>query len=136
MNSWCEETKEIFRSSRPEVFCKKGVLRNFTKVAGKHLCQSLWHRCFPVNFVKFLITSFLQNTSDGCVCQTKLEASVRPTEVLNFKRESLNGDLEGFIAKLLMKIVSFYSTNWKKYWEMLPFYACYRNGTGIKKSVQ
>ena len=65
------------RSSRPEVFCKKGVLRNFTKFKGKHLCQSLffnkvaglrpatllkkrlWHRCFPVNFAKFLRTSFL-----------------------------------------------------------------------------
>ena len=31
----------ICRSSRPEVFCKKGVLRNFTKFTGKHLCQSL-----------------------------------------------------------------------------------------------
>ena len=29
------------RSSRPEVFCKKGVLRNFTKFTRKHLCQSL-----------------------------------------------------------------------------------------------
>ena len=28
-------------SSRPEVFCKKGALRNFTKFIGKHLCQSL-----------------------------------------------------------------------------------------------
>ena len=26
--------------SRPEVFCKKGVFRNFTKFTGKHLCQS------------------------------------------------------------------------------------------------
>ena len=26
------------RSSRPEVFYKKGVLRNFTKFTGKHLC--------------------------------------------------------------------------------------------------
>ena len=25
----------------PEVFCKKGVLRNFAKFTGKHLCQSL-----------------------------------------------------------------------------------------------
>ena len=57
------------RSSRPEVFCKKGVLSNFTKFTGKQLCQSLffnkvaglkrlWHRCFPVNFVKFLRTPF------------------------------------------------------------------------------
>ena len=30
------------RSSRPEVFCKKGVLRNFAKFTGKHLCQSLF----------------------------------------------------------------------------------------------
>ena len=26
----------------PEVFCKKGVLRNFAKFTGKHLCQSLF----------------------------------------------------------------------------------------------
>ena len=30
-----------YRSSRLEVFCKKGVLRNFTKFTGKRLCQSL-----------------------------------------------------------------------------------------------
>ena len=27
------------------------------------LKKKLWHRCFPVNFVKFLRTPFLQNTS-------------------------------------------------------------------------
>ena len=30
------------RSSHLEVFCKKGVLRNFAKFIGKHLCQSLF----------------------------------------------------------------------------------------------
>ena len=68
----------VYRSSRPEVFCKKGVLRNFAKFTGKHLCQSfffnkvaglrpatllkkrLWHRCFPVNLVEFLRTLFLR----------------------------------------------------------------------------
>ena len=30
------------------------------------LKKSFWHRCFPVNFVKFLRTPFLKKTSDGC----------------------------------------------------------------------
>ena len=65
------------RSTRPEVFCKKGVLRNFAEFRGKHLHQSiffnkvaglrpgtlltkrLWYRCFPVNFLKFLRTPFI-----------------------------------------------------------------------------
>ena len=55
---------------------KKSVLKSFTKSTGKHMCQSLfinkvaglrpanllierlWHRCFLVNFVKFLRTPF------------------------------------------------------------------------------
>ena len=28
------------RSNRPEVFSEKGVIKNFTKFTGKHLCQS------------------------------------------------------------------------------------------------
>ena len=68
--------KKCIRSSRPEVFSKKGVLRNFAKFTVKQLCQerffykvaglrsatllkrSLWHRCFLVNFAKFLRTPF------------------------------------------------------------------------------
>ena len=30
------------RSSRPEVFCKRGVLKNIAKFTGEHLCQSLF----------------------------------------------------------------------------------------------
>ena len=65
------------RSSLQEAFCKKGVLRNFAKFTGKHLCQSLifkkvadlkpaillkkslQQRYFPVNVEKFLRTPFL-----------------------------------------------------------------------------
>ena len=32
----------VFRISRPEVFCKKGVLKNFAKFTGKHVCQKLF----------------------------------------------------------------------------------------------
>ena len=39
----------------------------FNKVAGLRpatlLKKRLWHRCFPVNFLKTLRTPFLQNTS-------------------------------------------------------------------------
>ena len=64
-----------FRSNHSRCSVKKGVLKNFSKSTGKHLCQSLfnkvaglrsatllkrrlWHRCFPVNFAKFLRTPF------------------------------------------------------------------------------
>ena len=30
------------RSSRPEVFCEKGVLKDFSKFTGKYLCQGLF----------------------------------------------------------------------------------------------
>ena len=30
------------RTSRPEVFCKKDVLKNFAKFTGNHLCQTLF----------------------------------------------------------------------------------------------
>ena len=60
-----------FRSSCSEVCCKIGVLKNFAKLTGKRLCWSLLkkhlrpegcnfnkkrlqHRCFSVNFAKFL----------------------------------------------------------------------------------
>ena len=32
----------FYRSSRPDVFCKDGVLRNFAKFTGKHLFQNLY----------------------------------------------------------------------------------------------
>ena len=71
----------MYRSSHRRWSAEKGVLTNLAKFTAKHLCQSLffnkvagleaynfikkrhWHRCFPVNFAKFLRTPFLQNTS-------------------------------------------------------------------------
>ena len=57
------------------MYCKKGVLTNFAKFAGTPvpellffnkglrpatlLKKRLWHKCFPVNFTKFLGTPFL-----------------------------------------------------------------------------
>ena len=61
------------RSSRPDLFCKKDVIKHFVNFTGKHLCQSLffnnvsfltlfkirlWHRRFLLHFAKFLRTPF------------------------------------------------------------------------------
>ena len=66
----------LLRSSQRRCSVKKGVFRNFAKFTGKNLCQSLFfnkvaglrpatlfkkrlrHRCFQVNFAKFLRASF------------------------------------------------------------------------------
>ena len=38
----CFNEAFLARSSRPEIFRKKGVLKNFAEFTGKHLCQSLF----------------------------------------------------------------------------------------------
>ena len=74
--------KDVAVQKQPlQLFCKKGVLRNLAKFTRKRLCQSIFfnkvaglrpatllikrlcHRRFPVSFMKFLRTPFLQNTS-------------------------------------------------------------------------
>ena len=88
----CLEISEIIRprfsgtsrSSHRRCSVRKGVLRNFAKFTGKHLCQrlflnkvaglrpatllkkSLWHRCFPVNFAKFLRIPFYRTPQGDC----------------------------------------------------------------------
>ena len=42
----------MLRSSRPEVFWKKSVLKNFAKYAGKHRCQSIFYNNFFEKFIK------------------------------------------------------------------------------------
>ena len=93
------------RSSRPEVLCKKGVLRDSPKFTGKHLCQSLffkslffnkvaglatllkqrlWHRYFPVNFVKLLGTPFYLQK----ILPVKKNPDVIPSVKLKFYRQN------------------------------------------------
>ena len=73
-NDWNLMVSRKWQKQSPEpetggVLLKKDVLRYLEKFTGKHLCQrlffyktltllkkSLWHKCFPVNAVKFLRT--------------------------------------------------------------------------------
>ena len=68
----------FYKSSRLEVFCKKGVLKNFAKFTEKHLCQSIFFNKVAglrQNFQKHL---FLQNSSGGCFWRFR----VKPASLL------------------------------------------------------
>ena len=58
------------RSSHLAGSVRKGILRNFVKFTGKHLCQSFFLNKvighFTLNFLKFLRAPFLHNTSGDC----------------------------------------------------------------------
>ena len=65
------------RSSHQRCSMKKGALRNFANFTGKHLCQSLWLRWFPVDFEKFFRTPFSQNTSGRLLLKRFKEFSIQ-----------------------------------------------------------
>ena len=62
----CVIEKVLSKSSHRRCSIKIDALKSFSKLKGKHLCQSvffnkvvgLWGRCFSVNFVKILGTPF------------------------------------------------------------------------------
>ena len=66
----------LYRSSRLEVFSKKCALKT-SQNSQKNTCvgvpllkRRLQRSCFPVSFAKFFRTSFSQNTSRACFCNS------------------------------------------------------------------
>ena len=84
--------QESYESKKqpPQVLCKKRVLRNFTNFVGKH-------RCFPMNFTKFLRKRFLQNTAGRLLLETilvhllseKIPSEIRSVLASKFGKEVL-----------------------------------------------
>ena len=75
----------------PEVFYEERCPQKFHRIHRKKpepelelgipaalLKQRIWHRCFPVNFVKFLRTPFLQNTTGRLLLNTYSRCSAGP----------------------------------------------------------
>ena len=112
----------LYRCSRSEVFFKKIVLKNFAKFTRKHFCQSLffnkdaalrpvtllkerlWYRRFSVNFVKFLRTFFLWNTTGGCfrlyLCWTRYSHCSIVRDLLNVVKVILKNSSNEVIMSL------------------------------------
>ena len=80
------------RSSHQRCSVKKGVLKNFEKFTGKHLCQSLFlrHRRFPANFAKFLRTLFL--TEDLWMTASKKAHYKMKLRVNELQKEAVAGN--------------------------------------------
>ena len=93
------------RSSHQRCSVRKGILRNFAKFTGKHLCQvlfynkvagpepatllkkRLWHRCFPMNFAKFLRTLFHRTPLNDCFSTMQHFLAENPSKVLNGQQQ-------------------------------------------------
>ena len=120
------------RSSHRRCSVRKGVLGNFAKFIGKHLCQCLffnivaglrhatllkkrlWQRCFPVNFPKFLRTTFLQNPSGRLllICLGRWNSYLSFIVFAFWTNESLHLELSLRIKSHFWPIFPFY-TFWK-----------------------
>ena len=96
----------FYRSSHWRCSVREGVLRDFTKFTKKHLRRSLsfnkvasvrpatlfkkrlWHRCFPVNYSKFLRTPFLQNTSGRLLPEAATRDALKEKMFLEISQNS------------------------------------------------
>ena len=76
-----------FQKKPPEMFCKKGVLRNFAKYTGKHLCQSLFFdkvvglqstskRLLPGSVILFISIVSLNGISNSSVYEMLVAKSL------------------------------------------------------------
>ena len=93
------------RSSHHRSSARKGVLGNFSKFTGRHLCQGLfynkvagpepatllkirlWHRCFPMNFAKFLRAPFHRTPLNDCFSTIQHFLAENPSKVLNGQQQ-------------------------------------------------
>ena len=94
------------RSSHQSCSARKGVVRKFSKFTRKHLCQvlfynkvagpepatllkvTLWHRCFPINFAKFLRTPFHRTPLNDCSSTIQHFLAENTSKVLNGQQQN------------------------------------------------
>ena len=100
------------RSSCQEVFCKKGVLKNFTKLIRKHLCQSLFFN--KVAGLKLLFLQFLFKTLSSrnldpkprkCVFKFKVWWRRKPSLSIVWRQNAINFDWKCWFTSFSLKII-------------------------------
>ena len=110
----------VFRRRRLEVFYKEDVLKNLAKFIGKHLRWSLFlrklyllkerlrHTCFPLNFAKFLRTSFfIENIPWLLLCFARCKL---------FFQEGINRQFIGYLLSVYLFCDVFIVVLWQRFW--------------------
>ena len=92
---WFHEIHIKYVKKKTSTVKKKGIQKRPATLLKKRL----WRRCFPVNFVKFLKTPFLQDTSERLLLQDRKEKRF-------FLRKQANSTKEYHIIR--EKYVNFY----------------------------
>ena len=69
-------------SSRPEVFCKKRVLKNFTKFTGIHLCQILFFN-EVTRLRRAILLKILQNPQENTCSRVSFLIMLQAEEVFS-----------------------------------------------------
>ena len=101
------------RSSLPEVFCKKGVLRNFTKFTGKHLCQSLFCKSCRTR-----ACNFIQKETQACnFIQKETLAQVFCGEFCEISKDTFSYGTSLVAASLVCSMVNWLTQKIKN-WEI------------------
>ena len=113
-----------YRSSHPEVFLGKGVLKIYSKLIGEHPCRSvisiklesnfietaLRHGCSPVNLLHIFRTLFLKNTPGWLLLTIIIRQCLY---CLNTSRNSIQSSKSSKISPF-----HFYITNMYPGWDM------------------
>ena len=103
------------KSSPPDLFLEKGVLKKCTAFTGEHTCRSvisikllwdfieilIWDVCSPVNLLHFFRTPFLKNTSRSLLLLNVILYSIRS----NIKQTFFQGHDNHMIKQLWIFIM-------------------------------
>ena len=98
MSSFIATFSRLKRRSRRELFCKKGVLKNFAKCTGKHICHklcflmklharpvTLFKKCKKVTLTQVFSFEFCKYFKNTFFYRTPLEAASVPKQTRKLK---------------------------------------------------
>ena len=92
------------RNSRPKVFCKKGVLWNFAKFTGKHLCHSPFFNKVAETLAQVFSYEFYEITKNKFFHRTALVAVSESNRYSHFIWNSFTKSSALFFQLFLTKV--------------------------------